>query len=58
MSNVMDHQVMENKRKNHLEQIMLEMAELLLKEELITFAEKMRMTQMIREGEMERCAGR
>lgn len=49
---------MENKRKNHLEQIMLEMAELLLKEELITFAEKMRMTQMIREGEMERCAGR
>lgn len=43
---------MEIKLMNNFEQIMLEMAELLLKEELITLAEKMRITQMIREGDI------
>ena len=50
MSNGIKNDVTEIKLMNNYEQIMLEIAELLLKEELITFAEKLRISQMIREG--------
>lgn len=52
MSNGIKNDVTEIKLMNNYAQIMLEIAELLLKEELITFAEKLRISQMIREGDI------